>query len=637
MSQTSDASPHLLVATRAVLAATLLLSALSASLHADELLGPSTDFGTAGSSISVAIGDLNGDGRPDLVAANTGSYPNYVGSVSVLIGNGDGTFGPKTDFITGINTLSAAIADLNGDGWPDIVTANAGSYWNYSGTFSVLLGNGDGTFRAAVKTYTGTHSHPSSVEIADLNADGRPDLVLAILRRRGIAAYLGNGDGTFGAARESFTGLTEAIEGLPHQIAIGDLDGDGRPDLAVANGYESNTLSVLLGNGNGTFTARTDYVLHGSPSSVAIADLDADGRPDLAVTDHGAAYPDYPGTVSVLLGNGDGRFSAGAEYGAGSGPTSGAFADFDGDGRPDLAFANWRSKEVSVLLGNGDGTLGAETRYDTRYYHPYSLEIADLNADGRPDVAAVSWVGHTVSVLLNRSRPPVRPVAMEFDVTPGTLDPASRGRWVTGFLEPPQPLAAGDIDLPSIRLNGSLPVDASAPTALGDHDEDGVPDLMVKFDRVAVEPTVSEGESVRVTITGTVGGKAFSGADTIRVRRGGLSAPQAGSPLTAGSVTRVDAEDRLPGNLALAIRGPRPNPSMGGRFRIELTLRDASAARLELIDVAGRALITRQVGPLGPGRHALDMTDAPALRPGIYFLRLTQGGREVRARAAVLR
>src|SRR5439155_23841085 len=173
----------------------------------------------------------------------------------------------------------------------------------------------------------------------------------------------------------------------------------------------------------------------------------------------------------------------------------------------------------------------------------------------------------------------------------------------------------------------TVPVDPAALTALGDHDGNGVPDLMVKFDRAAVESTVSEGDSVRVTVTGTVDGHSFLGTDYIRVHRAPGSAPPGGSHLTTG--------DRTPAQLA--IRGITPNPASGGRFRVEFALRDASPARLELMDVAGRTLSTRQVGSLGPGTHALDLPEGSALRPGTYFLRLTQGGREARARAAVLR
>jgi len=366
-----------------------------------------------------------------------------------------------------------------------------------------------------------------------------------------------------------------------------------------------------------------------------------------------------------------------------------------------------------VLLGNGDGTFGAKTDFGTGTA-PSSMAIADFNADGRPDMATANSSG-TVSVLLNRGAPPA-PIVMAFDLTPNTLNLASRSLWVTGFLEPVSPFAASNIDIASIRLNGTVPVDPGAPTVIADHNGNGVPDLMVKFNRVAVELTVPEGDNVPITVTGMVDGHSFLGTDYIRVRRVAVSSPLAGSHLAAGSLVQVrwqtpssvavqsvtlllsvdgggtwrltasgqpdigsytwtvpdvqtdeakvavvlvesaDASgdlvegvlgvseafsiesvvgvgDRVPTALGLSIL----NPMTSGGLRVALALRDESPARLEVVDVTGRVLMAKQVGALGPGAHVLDLGDGGELRPGIYFLRLTQGGSQVRSRAAVLR
>src|SRR5439155_15021534 len=162
----------------------------------------------------------------------------------------------------------------------------------------------------------------------------------------------------------------------------------------VANG-SSNTVSVLLGNGNGSFGARTDYGTGSAPKSVAIGDLNGDGKPDLAVANTGS-YPGYDGTVSVLLGNGNGSFGAKTNFGTGSKPFSVAIGDVNGDGRPDLAVANNFSNTVSVLLGNGAGSFGAKTDFGTGSC-PRSVAIGDLNGDGKPDLAAANGGAETAS------------------------------------------------------------------------------------------------------------------------------------------------------------------------------------------------------------------------------------------------
>jgi VCBS repeat protein len=301
-----------------------------------------------------------------------------------VLNNGDGTIGNtnRSYYVGGYQSFSVAIGDLNGDSKPDLAVANAYP----SNTVSVLLGKGDGTFGA--RSDYPIAGGPVSAAVADLNGDGNADL--AVVNNSGpVSVLLGNGDGTFGAKSDYGTGSS------PFSIVIGDLNGDGRLDLAVA--YRgSNTVSVLLGNGDGTFGAQSDYGTGDGPRSVAIGDLNGDGRLDLASANFGS-YPNFGSTVSVLLGNGDGTFGPRSDYGTGSGPASVAIGDLNGDGRPDLAVANFFSSTTSVLLGNGDGTFGPKSDSGTGR-SPASVAIGDLNGDGRPDLAVAT--SFLVSVLL---------------------------------------------------------------------------------------------------------------------------------------------------------------------------------------------------------------------------------------------
>ena len=277
---------------------------------------------------SVAVGDFNGDGKPDLVVAN------YGGSVSVLLGNGDGTFQAAANYAAGSAPYFVAVGDFNGDGKLDLAVANY--VIGGVGTVSVLLGNGDGTFKAAVNYATGSGTGPYWVGVGDFNGDGHPDLAVAAVS--GLSVLLGNGDGTFKTAGNYAAG------NAPYSVVVGDFNGDGNTDLVVANiSANPGTVSVLLGKGDGTFQAPVKYTVGNTPRSVAVGDFNGDGKADLAVANL------WDG-VSVLLGNGDGTFQAAVNYAAGAGPFSVAVGDFNGDGKPDLAVANQDNGSVTIIL-----------------------------------------------------------------------------------------------------------------------------------------------------------------------------------------------------------------------------------------------------------------------------------------------
>lgn len=323
---------------------------------------------------SVMVGDFNGDGFPDLVAANVSDN-----TISVLLANGDGSFRPAIRFQTGRVPQSIGVGDFNGDGILDLAVANT-----VDNTVSILLGNGDGTFQTQGILAGG--SAPVSIIVGDFNADGIADLVVADVNEAGVSVLLGNGDGTFQ------TRMTFATGNFPEHLVAADLNRDGVVDLAVVNTTD-NTVSILLGNGDGTFQDQLVSSTGSGPYFIAVGDFNRDGLVDLAVCNRNS------GTVSLLIGDGDGTFQTGTSMQTGRSPVSLAVGDFDGDGLLDLVVTNQFDFDISVLRGNGDGTFRSNTTYETGQF-PLSVAVGDFNGDGIPDVADTD--GGAVEVRLGQ-------------------------------------------------------------------------------------------------------------------------------------------------------------------------------------------------------------------------------------------
>ncbi len=383
---------------------------------------------------SIAIADLNGDGAPDLVVASWCATGNSCasGSVGVLLGNGDGTFKPAVTYASGgLFADAVAIADL-GNGKLDLIVGNCGSVFNNicigpNGGVGVLLGNGDGTFKAAV-SYSATFG-VAAVAATDVNADSKVDLLIATNCGSSppyngcVGVLLGNGDGTFAAA------VTYNSAGYsPTALAVGDVNGDSKPDLVITNcgtgtACGEGSVGVLLGNGDGTFATAVPYDSGGIyPDGVAIADVSGDGKADVVVANSSTSNTNNAGDVGVLLGNGDGTLQAFVAYPSGGfGASSIAVSDVNLDGKPDLVVANCSSTAgnctgnsltvgVGVLLGNGDGTFQTAATYASGGNTPFGIAVADLNGDGEPDIATANCVSDicavgagTVGVLINSS------------------------------------------------------------------------------------------------------------------------------------------------------------------------------------------------------------------------------------------
>ncbi len=299
---------------------------------------------------------------------------------SVLIGIGNGTFAPAVNTVTN-GSGRFAIDDLDGDGHLDVVAAS------YDSGIYVLLGNGDGSFQA--ETFYEISGWTVGVAIGDLDKDGVPDLAVVSQIVGYVSVLLGQGDGTFSAAVH-YQAADETFD-----VAIADCNQDGHSDLAVTNRFSHN-VSIYQGNGDGTFQDGNSYDGGNQPAAVLADDLNGDGFQDLVLANSGTDE------VSFLPGSGDGTYEERWTNEAGWKPFFLAMADFDGDGNLDLASANEESDSVSVLLGLGDGTFQNTLNFEVGD-RPYSIAAGDLNGDGVPDLVVTNLADDTISVMINRT------------------------------------------------------------------------------------------------------------------------------------------------------------------------------------------------------------------------------------------
>ncbi|HEY6269238.1 MAG TPA: FG-GAP-like repeat-containing protein [Candidatus Acidoferrum sp.] len=340
-----------------------------------------------GETANIAVGDFNKDGKLDIITSIGGAVAAAGSSVSVLLGKGDGTFLPASLVASNQESGQLVVADFNGDGNPDWIAGKA------NGTLMTLaLGNGDGTFRAGVNYALGAGPF---VTLGDVNKDGKLDVVAVDVGSNDVRVLLGKGDGTFLPA------IITPVPGAYYGIAVADLNGDGNQDVVVGDstGGAPRNVIVLLGKGDGTFAAPARFTTGGSGEGLILAeDFNGDGKLDIAVVN------ESDNTVSILLGNGDGTFQAPKITPALA--TDGflgamAAADLNGDGKLDLVVPDWvgsASGKVAILLGNGDGTFQAPTFLTSNGGSTWPV-LADFNKDGKLDLAVANQFG-TIDVFL---------------------------------------------------------------------------------------------------------------------------------------------------------------------------------------------------------------------------------------------
>jgi hypothetical protein len=385
----------------------------------------------------VGIEDVNKDGHPDLLIENR-----ITGAVEVLAGNGDGTFAFPQPLSMPPGPATVA-ADVNGDGIPDLISIN-----REDNTVSVRLGNGDGTFGPPEIYQVGTD--PSAVAVAYINGDGRPDIIVTDAGSNTLSVLLGNGDGTF-RPQMLFTAGVD-----PTALVVAHLTGDGFYDAVVTN-YRSGDVSVLLGNGDGTFRKPVTFAAGPYPGALAEGMLNGDGKPDLVVANVRA------GTLSLLPGTGAGGFGAPQTLAVGQGPSSIAVADLTGDGHPDLVAVNYLSKSVSVLLGDGRGHFRPLPAFSLAY--PFShLAVADLRGDGIPDLVLDTPRYNMIDSLLGNGD--------------GTFGSATMTQRDFGY----------------------------ATVAVDDANGDGLPDLLIQYNYSQVAVGVGEGNGTFALTNSAEGG-----------------------------------------------------------------------------------------------------------------------------------
>jgi len=429
-------------------------SAPTVSVHSN------SSFPLSATPISVVAGDFNGDGNIDFAVADQTS-----GSVLILLGSTNGTLYSGNSYPVGRAPAGIASGDFNGDGKLDLVVANGRDQ-----TLTILLGNGDGTFTVSSST-PATGAYPASIVVADFNGDGKLDL--AVVNMCGstplmcypaaapqgpfvLTILLGNGDGTF-----TPTPTPPTVGNQPSYMTAGDFNGDGLIDLAVSN-MGDGTVTILMGNGDGTFTSTTTPPTTGAePQGIIAADFNGDGALDLAVVNQN------DGTVSILLNQNcpsvtplNCTFATSKPpTRVGNSPMAIATADLNGDGILDLVIANSADNTISVLLGNGSGGFTAVVPQNPQNFatppRPMSLALADVNGDGRVDVVtfgggySVMLQSTVAAIGLTASNPPVIPFGQQIYLTATVSRPAAFPFLPTGtvsFMDGATSLATVSLD-----------------------------------------------------------------------------------------------------------------------------------------------------------------------------------------------
>jgi hypothetical protein len=507
-------------------------------------------------------GDFDKDNNEDIIAACA-----HTESISVLLGNGDGTFELDGSYFAGGKAPRVAVGRLNSDEYDDLAITRDDWFGDLDAV-AIMLGNGDGTFQAPVDYEAG--DYPLGVAVGLFDSDAHADLAVANRRDDDVSVLLGNGDGTFQAAVSYLAGDN------PAEVAVGRLNADLFDDLVVLN-ETSRDISILLGNGDGTFQAPVAYGPGNQPHDVAIADFDDDGADDLAV-----CVSSY--YVKIFFGNGDGTFQTPpVAYEVGWVPISITARDLDNDTDLDLAVACRQSNDVSILLGNGDGTFELQGLYGVGA-DAMCVVAGDFDENGLADLAAAGQNANAVFVLLGTGYDsPVE--GAFFAVADGSE--SVQLRWTVGSLagiDGFRVYRATSADGPFVCLN-EIPFPSTSPGGFVD---------------ATIWPGTTFWYELRAVLSD-------------------------GSEDIVGSPVRITTG----GSFEARLYPARPNP-FGGAVTMQLDVPNHSGPVVAAIyNVRGQLVKWLEQGPLPRGRHTLqwDGTDERGLpvSNGVYFCQARVG------------
>jgi uncharacterized repeat protein (TIGR01451 family) len=537
---------------------------------------PSSSINVGAGPEGIATGDFDGDGKIDLAVANAGTN-----TVSILKGNGDGTFTALAPVVAGNGADWLATGDFNEDGKLDLAVANSGD-----NTVSILLGNGDGTFTLFSSPATG--DGPFAIVAGDFNADGHLDLAITNASDDTVTILLGNGDGTFGA------GSTPVVDSQPQVLVLGDFNEDGILDIAVAN-ESSNTVSLLLGVGNGTFQAQSTTGVGGSgfPIGLIAGDFNGDTHLDVAAVN--------ASDVAILLGNGAGTLTLFSNPSAGSNLISGVAGDYNGDGILDIVVADQTAGQAFLFPGVGDGSFGSAVTFTTSS-GTFSAATADFNGDGALDLVFTNNGANNVSIFLQTLPVSLAPASLSF------------GNQNAGTSGAPQVVtltnnSGGTLNISSIAVTGTDSGDFSKMTTCGAT----VPGAGTCTISVTFSPATLGAKLATLTVTDDAGNSpqtlALSGTGTVAAQTisksfGGATIPLNGTTSLTITVTNASGAIALtgvafadtlpaglvvatPGNLASTCTGTATAADGASSVSLSAATLAASGSCTVTVDVAG--------------------------------------------------